>query len=215
MILAAHVRLGSRGHLERRIRCWLTTPPPTPTPPSNTPRRRLGGQLTDTLLVEDTSDNSLDFTPVRIARLEFAVLWQIRLKRVCIRKPSVKSLALVGYLGFSLRLHVCPEANNGGHNPVAEVDSCVSKRAIGDLGSWLGSSESRIDRRWITTAIQDCDHVYKLSRNQIVDRVRETFRQRSVETSVLLMNAAGLLEFLDVFSQAFQKILIRSTDCSP
>jgi hypothetical protein len=68
-------------------------------------------------------------------------------------------------------------AGNGGHNPVAAVDFDVSKRLIGDLGSWLGSSESRIDRCWITTAIQVCDHVYKLSRNQIVNRVRETFSQ--------------------------------------
>ncbi|MDX1929051.1 MAG: hypothetical protein SFV81_21165 [Pirellulaceae bacterium] len=27
---------------------------------------------------------------------------------------------------------------NGGHNPFAEVDVDVSRRAIGDLGSWLG-----------------------------------------------------------------------------
>jgi hypothetical protein len=31
---------------------------------------------------------------------------------------------------------------NGGHNLVAEVDSDVSKLAIGDLGAWLGSSRS-------------------------------------------------------------------------
>ena len=29
---------------------------------------------------------------------------------------------------------------NGGHNPVAEVDIDVTKRATGDLGSWLGSA---------------------------------------------------------------------------
>lgn len=29
---------------------------------------------------------------------------------------------------------------NGGHNPVAEVDFDVTKRATGDLGSWLGSA---------------------------------------------------------------------------
>jgi hypothetical protein len=28
---------------------------------------------------------------------------------------------------------------NDGHNPVAEVDVDVIKRATGDLGSWLGS----------------------------------------------------------------------------
>jgi hypothetical protein len=30
--------------------------------------------------------------------------------------------------------------DNGGHNPVAEFDVDVSNDAIGDLGSWLGSS---------------------------------------------------------------------------
>lgn len=67
------------------------------------------------------------------------------------------------------------EAGNGRHNPVAEFDCNVIKRATGDLGLWLGSSESRINRCWVTATIQDCDDVYKLSRNQIVDRVREAF----------------------------------------
>jgi len=43
--------------------------------------------------------------------------------------------------GFTFACSVISiQSTKGGHNPVAEVDADADKRAIGDLGSWLGLS---------------------------------------------------------------------------
>ena len=89
------------------------------------------------------------------------------------------TLGLGGRLPAFLALKAIQELTDLNGSAGGSYDALLTNAlwllVLGDLGSWLCSSESRIDGCWITTAIQDCDHVYKLSRNQIVDRVRETF----------------------------------------
>jgi hypothetical protein len=49
---------------------------------------------------------------------------------------------------FGVKIHVAKrrmfQSDNGGHNPVAEVDIDVTKRATGDLGSWHGYLAIRV-----------------------------------------------------------------------